>query len=82
MWSPDAADRATPSGAPTGRRSAQPPVPGAPGGALVARVDNGKPFLIGNQGSVRMPANGTLYLGINDDILNDNTGDFYVTISR
>jgi len=82
MWSPDAADRATPSGAPTGRRSAQPPVPGAPGGALVARIDNGKPFLIGSQASVRMPANGQLYLGINDDILTDNTGDFYVTISR
>jgi hypothetical protein len=82
MWSPDAADRATPAGAPTGRRSAQPPIPAVPGGALVARIDNGKPFLIGNQGSVRMPANGQLFLGINDDILGDNTGNFYVTISR
>ena len=82
MWSPDAADLATAAGARTGRHSAQPPVGAAPGGALVARVDNGKPFLIGNQGSVRMPANGQLYLGINDDILGDNTGDFYVTISR
>jgi hypothetical protein len=82
MWSPDAADLATAAGARTGRHSGQPPVPTAPGGALVARVDNGKAFLIGNQGSVRMPANGQLYLGINDDILGDNTGDFYVTISR
>ena len=29
-----------------------------------------------------MPANGQLFLGINDDVLTDNTGDFYVTISR
>jgi hypothetical protein len=82
MWSPDAADRATAAGAATGRRSGAPPVGAAPGGALIARVDNGKPFLIGNQGSVRMPANGQLYLGINDDIFTDNAGDFYVQISR
>jgi hypothetical protein len=82
MWSPDAVDRAQPGGAPTGSKSASPPVPGAAGGALVGRIDNGQAFLIGNQGSVRMPANGQLFLGINDDILNDNTGDFFVTISR
>jgi hypothetical protein len=82
MWSPDAADRATPRGAPTGRRSGRPQVGNAPGGALVARVENGQPFLIGNQGSVRMPANGQLFLGVNDDIFTDNTGDFFVTISR
>ena len=51
-------------------------------GALIGRIDNGQPFFIGNQPAVRMPANGQLFLGINDDILNDNTGDFYVTISR
>jgi len=82
MWSPDAADLATAAGARTGRHSGQPPVPTAPGGALVARIDNGKPFLIGNQGSVRMPANGQLFLGVNDDILTDNGGNFFVTISR
>lgn len=82
MWSPEAADRATPAGAANGRRSGAPPVGSAPGGALVARIDNGQPFLIGNQGTVRMPANGQLFLGINDDVLTDNTGDFYVTISR
>lgn len=82
MWSPDAADRATPNGALSGRRSGAPPVGAAPGGALVARIDNGKPFLLGNQGSVRMPAGGQLFLGINDDVLTDNSGDFFVTISR
>jgi small nuclear ribonucleoprotein (snRNP)-like protein len=82
MWSPDAADRATPRGAPTGRKSDRPPVAAAPGGALIGRVGNGRPFLIGSQGSVRMPENGQLFLGINDDIVNDNTGDFDVSINR
>ena len=82
MWTPDPADRATPSGALNRRKSGLPPVGDAPGGALVARIDNGKPFLIGNQNSVRMAASGQLFLGINDDVLTDNTGDFFVTISR
>jgi len=59
-----------------------PPVGSAPGGALVGRIDNGQPFLVGVQGTIRMPANGQLFLGINDDVLTDNTGDFFVTISR
>jgi hypothetical protein len=83
QWSPDIADNATAAGARTGRRSdGAAPVPAAPGGALVARIDNGKAFLIGNQGSVRMPANGQLFLGVNDSILTDNGGNFFVTISR
>jgi len=82
MWSGNAPDRASPAGAATGVRPHHPPVANAPGGALIARIDNGQPFLIGNQGSVKMPANGQLFLGINDDVLTDNTGDFFVTISR
>lgn len=81
-WTGNAADRATPGGASNRAQPGLPPVANAPGGALIARVDNGKPFLIGHQGSVRMPANGQLFLGINDDVLTDNTGDFFVTISR
>jgi len=83
QWSPDVADNATAAGARTGRRSdGAAPVPAAPGGALVARIDNGKAFLIGNQGSVKMPTNGQLFLGVNDSILTDNGGNFFVTISR
>jgi len=82
MWTLEAADKATPAGAQNRRMSGRPPVGNAPGGALIARVGNGQAFLIGNQGSVRMPANGELFLGINDDAMNDNTGDFFVTISR
>ena len=82
MWTPDANDRATPSGALDGKKPGRPPVGSAAGGALIGRVDNGAPFFVGNQGSVRIPATGQLYLGINDDVLTDNTGDFFVTISR
>jgi hypothetical protein len=81
-WSGEAADRAIPAGALSRRKSGAPPVGEAPGGALVGRVDNGNPFLIGSQGSVRMPANGQLFLGSNDDVVADNTGQFTVTLSR
>jgi hypothetical protein len=80
MWSPEQADRATPAGAASRRKAGLPPVGDAPGGALVGRVGNGQPFLIGNRGSVRMPANGELFLGINDDVLTDNRGNFRVLV--
>jgi hypothetical protein len=58
------------------------PVGNAPAGALIGRVENSQPFLISNQSSVRMPADGQLYLGINDSSVAGNTGDYYVTVSR
>jgi hypothetical protein len=82
MWTPEAADRAQPAGAVNQRKSGRPPVGSAPGGALIARIDNGQPFLIGGQDRMRMPANGQLFLGINDDVVTDNSGNFTVTISR
>lgn len=36
---------------------------------------------IGDQVSVTMPASGTLYLGVNDDNVSDNSGQFQVVIS-
>jgi hypothetical protein len=82
MWTQQAADKATPAGAINRLPTQNPPVKGAAGGALIGRVGNSEPFLVGSNGSVRMPANGELFLGINDDNFNDNTGDFFVTISR
>ena len=58
------------------------PLPSAPAGALIGRVDNGAPFVIGRNTSVRMPSNGTLFLGINDDTVSDNNGAFRVVIAR
>ena len=79
----DPNELARPAGVTTGRRaSASAPMPGAPAGALIGRIGNGRAFLIGSQASVRMPANGQLFLGVNDDHLADNTGDFNVVVRR
>ena len=58
------------------------PIPNAPAGALIGRIDNGQPFVIGRNTSVRMPASGTLFLGINDDNVSDNNGNFRVLLAR
>jgi len=63
------------------------PGPGAPlpsefAGALVGRVGNGGPFTVGNGTPVTMPEAGQLFLGINDDAVGDNSGQFNVSIQR
>jgi hypothetical protein len=74
-------DTATPRGAKSGRLAPNAPMPDEVAGALIARVGNSRPFLIGDQaGPVRMPATGRLFLGVNDDHVNDNMGMFRVTI--
>jgi hypothetical protein len=80
--STDASDVANANGARSGRKSASAPVPDAAAGALIARVGNSAPFPIGEQGTVAMPANGQLFLGINDDHVADNGGGFRVQITR
>jgi hypothetical protein len=74
-------DVASPAGAYTGRGAAQAPIPSAPAGALIARIGNGRPFAVGDQRSIRAPGSGRLYLGINDDYLGDNSGEFRVTVT-
>ncbi|MDQ3070529.1 MAG: hypothetical protein M3R55_12480 [Acidobacteriota bacterium] len=51
-------------------------------GALIGRIGNGPVFAIGDQTSIQMPAAGVLWLGINDDTLGDNAGQFNVVITR
>jgi len=74
-------DIANANGAKDGRLAAGSPVPQAAAGALIARVGNGAAFPIGasNQ-AVTMPANGVLFLGINDDGFGDNRGNFQVIV--
>jgi len=63
-------------------KSAQYPIPSAMAGALIGKVGNSAPFLIGsNAQPILMPADGRLMLGINDDGFGDNTGSFSVTIT-
>ena len=59
------------------------PLPNVNAGALIGRVGmNGPPFGIGDQASVPMPANGVLYLSVNDDERADNAGEFIVVVGR
>jgi len=59
------------------------PYPGMAVGGLVAKVGNDKPFAVGSISTpISMPDNGRLYLGINDDGVGDNSGTFYVKITR
>jgi hypothetical protein len=73
-------DTATPAGSTTGRRADNAPV-NAPAGALIARIGTSTPFLIGARRSIPVPANGRLYLGVNDDHMPDNTGEFQVSVA-
>lgn len=59
------------------------PLQGVPAGALIGRVGNGAPFPIGrNTQPITMPASGPLMLGINDNVLTDNSGSYSVSLSR
>jgi hypothetical protein len=59
------------------------PVPSAGVGALVGRIEDGQPFLIGASSEpIVMPASGRLYLGVNDSSRTDNSGAFMVRVSR
>jgi hypothetical protein len=59
------------------------PIPNRPAAALVGSV--GGPgqdifFIGGETGALRLRAAGRLYLGINDDVFTDNSGNFRVTV--
>lgn len=73
-------DSAVASGAASGRRAANAPVTSAPAGGLIARIGNGRPVYVGDRRALRAPANGRLYLGVNDDFLGDNEGQYRVTV--
>jgi len=62
------------------RRDTGAPMANQPEGALIARIGNSPVFFVGDQNYVRAPANGRLYLGVNDGDLGNNSGDFQVMI--
>ncbi|OFW15325.1 MAG: hypothetical protein A3F69_00170 [Acidobacteria bacterium RIFCSPLOWO2_12_FULL_66_10] len=71
-----------PSGERNSPRNDGRPMPSRPAAALIGRIGESRDgFFIGDEtGPIRMPASGRLFLGINDDYLQDNTGSFSVTI--
>lgn len=73
-------DTAGPGG--SGRRAQSAPVPNAPAGALIARIADSTPIVIGARQTITASRSGRLYLSVNDDHLADNLGDFIVVIQR
>jgi hypothetical protein len=76
------ADEALPGGARSGRRAPSAPLPDRVAGALIARVGNSAPIFVGSNATFRAPADGRLVLGVNDDYLDDNSGEFRVRIAE
>jgi hypothetical protein len=82
LWD-NAGDVAQAAGSLSQRRANGAPLPENFAGALIAKVGNSAPFPIGNVTTpVTMPADGQLYLGVNDDEVSDNRGEFIVQITR
>jgi hypothetical protein len=79
--SADAADTSSPGGAGSGRRAPSAPMPDRPAGGLIARIGNSATLFVGADPTLRANASGQLYLGVNDDDLADNRGEFRVKIA-
>jgi hypothetical protein len=59
------------------------PLPNRPAAALIGRIGERDEFFLigGDSGPFRARGSGRLYLGINDDVLTDNSGNLRVTVS-
>ncbi len=58
------------------------PLPDRPAAALIGRIGERDVFFIGDDTMpLRVRSSGRLYLGVNDDVLTDNTGALRVTVS-
>ena len=80
-WGPDRRDG--PEGENNSPRNPNRPMPNRPAAALIGKIGSASSdyFFIGNeQGPIRVRASGRLYLGVNDDFYNDNSGTFQVVI--
>ena len=79
-WGPNRRDGA--AGERNSPYNAGRPLPDRPAAALIGRIGERDVIFIGDdQMPFRVRSNGRLYLGINDDVLTDNTGTLRVTIS-
>ena len=79
-WGPSRRDGA--AGERNSPYNANRPLPDRPGAALIGRIGERDVFFIGaDEGPFRVRGNGRLFLGINDDVLTDNSGSLRVTVS-
>jgi hypothetical protein len=80
-WGPDRRDG--PGGEERSPYNAGRPMPRRPAAALIGKVGEGSSdlFFIGDdRGAIRLQNSGRLFLGINDDVLTDNRGNFRVLV--
>ena len=73
-------DTAGPAGSTSGRRAPDAPILNQLAGGLVARIGTYGPIWIGDRRTVTAPVSGRLFLGVNDDHLPDNRGQFSVIV--
>jgi Ca2+-binding EF-hand superfamily protein len=78
--SDDTGDTASPAGSTRGRRAPDAPVLNQLAGGLLASIGGWSPSFIGSRSSWTAPVGGRLYLGVNDDHLPDNRGEFVVQV--
>jgi hypothetical protein len=79
-WGPNRRDGA--AGERNSPYNAGRPLPDRPAAALIGRIgEKDLIFIGGDMGPYRVRSSGRLYLGINDDFLQDNTGSLRVTVS-
>lgn len=76
----DPTDTATPAGSTRGRTAPDAPVLGQKAGGLLAKIGEYRPAFIGDRTTWTAPVSGRLYLGVNDDHLPDNSGEFIVNV--
>lgn len=80
LMSDNAVDAASPAGSKNGRLAPDAPILNQLAGGLIARIGDYGPIWIGNRRTLRTPVSGHLFLGVNDDHLPDNRGEFLVTV--
>jgi hypothetical protein len=77
----NADDTANPIGSRSGRRAGDAPMRQAAAGSLIARIGDSGPMLVGDRRTITAPVSGELYLGVNDDHVLDNSGEYRVAIT-
>lgn len=77
-WGPSRRDG--PEGEDNSPRNPGRPMPSRPAAALIGRTGEDVFFIGNDSGGIRLRGGGRLYLGINDDFLQDNSGYFRVTV--
>lgn len=76
--SDDSGDTASPAGSSRGRRAPDAPVLNQLAGGLIMRIDDYGSIFVGGKATLVAPVGGRVYLGVNDDHLPDNRGEFMV----